>query len=134
MPSTARRHSEKPRRALAFERFPQRAGFVGEGWPGNLVASEFARLRVARQQPLRRISQRLPRPVEPAAIGRDQAVTPRQAHRRREAARSRRGRQTGTDQFPSGNPAHIRSLPDVARPVIIARIRLPNPARQTIIT
>src|SRR5690242_11673748 len=72
-------HIEAPVRETvllkALERFSQRGDFVRKPGLRNLVGRKLARQRVARQQPLRGIRQRLARSIEPASIWRDEPIT-----------------------------------------------------------
>src|SRR5665213_877633 len=88
---------------------------------------------------MRSIGQGFANAVDAAVIGRDQAmrdqtITTRETRGCRQAGCTRCCRKPGSDQFPAREIAHACSLSAsaLARPVIIARMRVLNPARQTI--
>src|ERR1039458_6804105 len=98
-------HGEAPagERSLlnALERFAQWSDFVRERRFRNLVGIELTRQGVASQYPLRGISQRFARPVQAAAIGRDEPITLRELRSRRQPRGARGGDQSGGDEFTS---------------------------------
>src|SRR5271170_5676508 len=85
-----------------------------------------------REQPLRSVRQRFAEAVDSAVVGRDQAVLLRNASGHTQARHARRGRESGCDHFAPRDFVHVRSLGVTTRPVIIARMRLLNPAIQII--
>src|SRR5262249_42597298 len=100
----------------------------------DLTARELARHRVARQETVRCVRQRFAGAEHPAAIRRAQPVAIRHPYGCGETGYACGCREPGGDQFSPRDLAHPRSFQRPARPVIMARMRLLNPARQTITT
>ena len=82
----------KPAGLVALEGIARGRSFVGERRLRNHAARKLASQRVRRQKPLGGVRQRFAGTVDSAAIGRDQAIAPRQAGRRRPDPRRPRWR------------------------------------------
>src|SRR5208282_2251111 len=124
----------EPSSLKALELVSRRLDLVGEGRLRNLATREFTSQRVPGQQALRSVGERFAEAVDAAVIGRDEAKVLRKARGHAQACDARCGRESGGDQLATREIAHVRSLGVPARPVIIARVRLQNPARKIIAT
>ena len=88
-----------------------------------------------REHALRSVGQGFAETPDSAVIGRNQPVLLRHAISDSQARDAGRRGDSGGDQLAARNSAHVRSVCVLAtRPVIIARMRLLNPANHTIPT
>ncbi len=118
----------------ALEFFAQGCDFVCERILGNLASRKLTRQRVARQQPLCRIGQRFAGPVDASGIGRNQPIALGELRGEDEPRCACCYREAGRNQFTARKFTRTRSRGSAARPAIMARMRLRNPARKTIKT
>src|SRR6185503_8514544 len=121
-------------RLKALEVIARRRDLVGERRIRDLAAAEFARQRVAGEEPLRGIRQRPAGSVDAAMIGRDQPEPIGDAPGDGEARHARSGCEPACDHRAPRDCAHSGPLVGAGAPVIIAMTRVPNPANQTIAT
>src|SRR5690242_10840030 len=119
---------------MSREVVAQRGHFVRERLRGNLAPREFARQGVLRQHPVRRVRHRFAGAIDAARIRRHQPVVTGQLCRHRQSRSARGSRQASGNPFSACQFFHIHSIGSAPRPVIIARIRLPNPAKITMNT
>src|ERR1700746_2192366 len=85
-----------------------------------------------RQKPLGGVRQSFAGTVDSGAIGRDQSIALCEAGGRGQSRHACGGGETCSEELAARNFSHVFSWGKVARPVIMARMRLLNPARTTI--
>src|SRR5215469_600287 len=117
----------------ALERGIQRGlDLVCEGGIRDLARRKFAGERVASDEAMTGIGERFAEAVNAAVVGRDEAILFHEVRGNAEAREARDGAEAGEDEFAARDVLHVRSLCTAGLPVIIARVRVQNPARKII--
>src|SRR6185437_6899588 len=119
---------------VTLESLVGRSNFVAERLGGNHAAGKLARQRMASEKALGRVGEGFAGAKDSAAVGRDEAVTASQAICRGQPRYAGDGGKARGDELASRDAAHLPSEELVTRPVIIARVRLQNPARAIMAT